>query len=179
MFFSVSFYFCINLLHLVECGNVCDPEKSDTETKPHFCNYFLITPSTIKVTWWVSPRQVRVARCWSVSWGCKQSPAGVYGLETWHQHLALPVLISLGKGRDFVVIPHYDGHIVIINMSNQDITHLKLQCFLLSIYSVFSMKTVLVEPLSQLYRHSAWHLSVYLVFCLASVFARTYVCFYT
>ena len=46
MFFSVSFYLYFNRLHLVECGDVCDPEKSDTETKHHFCNYFLIIPST-------------------------------------------------------------------------------------------------------------------------------------
>ena len=54
IFFAVSFYLYFNLLHLVECDNVCDPEKSDTETKYHFCNYFLIIPSTIKVTWRVS-----------------------------------------------------------------------------------------------------------------------------
>jgi len=54
MVFSVSFYFYFNLLHLVEYGDVCDPEKSDIETEPHSCNYFLIIPSTIKVTWWVS-----------------------------------------------------------------------------------------------------------------------------
>lgn len=30
------------------------------------------------------------------------------------------------KAETLIVIPHYDGHIVIINIANQDITHLKL-----------------------------------------------------
>lgn len=59
IFFAVSFYLYFNLLHLVECDNVCDPEKSNTETKYHFWNYFLIIPSTIKVTWWVSQDRLR------------------------------------------------------------------------------------------------------------------------
>lgn len=51
VFFSVSFYFYFNLPHLVECANVPDSGKSDKGTKFHFCDYCLITPSTIKAPW--------------------------------------------------------------------------------------------------------------------------------
>lgn len=54
IFFPVSFYFYFNLTYLVEYDNMCDTERSDTETKYHFYNYYLIIQSIIKVTQWVS-----------------------------------------------------------------------------------------------------------------------------
>ena len=51
IFFSISFYIYFNLPPLVEGNNVCDSERSERETKDGFCNYCLIIPLTIQVTW--------------------------------------------------------------------------------------------------------------------------------
>ena len=172
MFFSVSFYFYLNLLHLVECGDVCDPEKSDRETEPHSCNYSLIIPSTIKVTWWVSQDRSGGREALKCGWGCKHGPAGIQGLETLAPEPgSAQSSFSLGKKAEtLIVTPHYDGHTVIYKrIKSTQHAPSTTQCYLLFIYSVFSMKTILVETLLQLYRHGVWHLSVDL-FSLLSCF---------